>query len=1082
VTADGVMQNPVLAIRLFGALDLRCGDRLLSPLASARAETLLAYLLLHRDAPQSRQHLAFVLWPDSQEAQARTNLRHVLHDLRRALPDADRFLNVSARTLQWRTDTPFWLDVAVFEDALARAQDDTADDGLAALREAVTTYAGDLLEGCYDDWVLAPREQLRLRYLEALERLATLLGERSDYAQASGFAERLIQTDPLNEEAYRLLMRLHAASGQLARALQTYHLCSATLERELGVEPSPVTRAVYEALLPAERGHAAPVESLQAIPTGGSALVGRASEWTLLTTLWRETRRGQAQFVLLSGEPGVGKTRLAEELRSWCARTGAVTAEARSYASEGAMALGPLVTWLRSPAITARLGRLDHTHRTALAPLLPDLIPSPSPAIVPETGPDAEQRRRLFEAATQAIHAAGGPLLLIADDLQWCDPETLQFLHYLIRIEPHFPLLMAATARREEIDPQHPVNALIAGLHALERFTEIEVGRLTRDETVMLAEQLAAHQIEEVAAERLFHETEGNPLFVVEALRAGWSSQGEREQISPKVQAVIEDRLAQLSELARDLVGLAATIGREFTPAVLADASDAGEEALVRALDELWRRRIVRERGADAYDFSHDKIREVAYLALSPARRRRHHGSIARALAHRHAADLDAVSSQIAVHWERAGQLDQAIDWYTRAAEAAQRVHASAEVARVLNRALDLLRSLPETHERGHREMAILAAMPAVLGMAEGFASPRLADVHRRALELASTLGIELPPPLLRSLAITSLTESNFARAQWFGQQLHARGEHNADDVLLVESNYVLGIAAFWQGQLAVARGRFAAAVERYRPEYRRAHLFHYGLDPKAICLSRLGNTLWFLGYPEAAVRARDAALALAEEIAHPFTKATVLVFASMLALDLRDPERVHEYAATLIAGLGERAGLPARIHAEALAGYSDVVDGRTAAGIARIQQVLAETHGADHAPGHRASWMRVLLEACAVAGDAQTGLAAAEGAIGLDVTLWEAEARRLRAEFLVALDAPQDEIEAELERALQTARRQGARALELRAATSLLRQRQRRGDGPAVCAARAALQTILDELPQGRDTQDVREAKSLLY
>jgi DNA-binding SARP family transcriptional activator len=1075
------MQTPVLSIRLFGAFDLRYGDRLLSPLASARAETLLAYLVLHRDTAQSRQHLAFLLWPDSSEAQARTNLRHVLHDLRRALPDADRFLDVSSRTLRWRTDAPYWLDVAVFEDALARAQDDSADGGLARLREAIATYVGDLLEGCYDDWLLAPREQLRLRYLDALERLAALLGERGDYAQASEVAERLIQNDPLNEEAYRLLMRLHAASGRLARALQIYHLCGATLERELGVEPSLATRVAYEALLPAEPGHAAPVEALPAVPTGGSTLVGRASEWTRLTTLWHETGRGRAQVVLLSGEPGVGKTRLAEELRSWSARTGAVTAEARSYASEGAMAYGPLVTWLRSPAITARLSRLERTYLTALAPLLPDLISSPSSAILPETGSDAEQRRRLFDAAARAIHAAGEPLLLVADDLQWCDPETLQFLHYLVRIEPRFPLLVVATARREEIDSQHPMNTLIAGLQTLERFTEIEVSRLTRDETVMLAEQLADHQIEEVAAERLFRETEGNPLFVVEALRAGWSAHGEREQISPKVQAVIEDRLAQLSEPARELVGLAATIGREFTPAALADASGAGEDGLVRALDELWRRRIVRERGADAYDFSHDKIREVAYLALSPVRRRRHHGSIARALERRHIADLDEVSSQIAVHWERAGQLDHAVDWYSRAADAALKMHASAEAARLLDRALDLLRQLPETGERGAREIAILAALPAVLGMAEGFASPRLADVHRRALELSSTLGIELPPPLLRSLAIASLTQSDFARAQWFGQQLHARGEHNADDVLLVESDYVLGIAAFWRGQLAVARRRFEAAVERYRPEYRHAHLFHYGLDPKAICLSRLGNTLWFLGYPEAAVQARNAALALADEIAHPFTKATVLVFASVLALDLRDPERVREYSAALIAGLGERAGLPARVHAEALAGYSDVVDGRTTTGIARIQQALAETRGADHAPGHRATWLRVLLEACAVAGDARAGLAAAEGAIRLGVSLWEAEARRLRAEFLAALDAPQDEIEVELERALQTARRQGARTLELRAATSLLRLRQRRGDGVATRVARDALQTILDELSEGRDTQDGREAKSLL-
>ena len=169
------MGSPTLRIRLLGELDLRHDGLPLSPLESVRTASLLAYLLLHSDAPQLRQHLAFLLWPYSTEQQARTNLRHVLHNLRRALPDPDRFLEVTPRTLRWRTDAPFWLDVAAFEESLSRAEREAADGGLTALREAVELYTGDLLEGCYDEWILEERERLRQRYLEALKRLTALL-------------------------------------------------------------------------------------------------------------------------------------------------------------------------------------------------------------------------------------------------------------------------------------------------------------------------------------------------------------------------------------------------------------------------------------------------------------------------------------------------------------------------------------------------------------------------------------------------------------------------------------------------------------------------------------------------------------------------------------------------------------------------------------------------------------------------------------------------------------------------------------------------------------------------------------------
>jgi DNA-binding SARP family transcriptional activator len=164
------MDAPSLRIRLFGELDLHLDGAHLPPLKSARAESLLAYVLLHRDTPQPRQRLAFMLWPDSTESQARTNLRHVLHNLRRAIPDLDQFLEATPRTLQWRADSPFWLDVAAFEETIARSKREPDGIDIAALREAVELYTGDVLEGCYDEWLLNKREQLRQRYLKALER------------------------------------------------------------------------------------------------------------------------------------------------------------------------------------------------------------------------------------------------------------------------------------------------------------------------------------------------------------------------------------------------------------------------------------------------------------------------------------------------------------------------------------------------------------------------------------------------------------------------------------------------------------------------------------------------------------------------------------------------------------------------------------------------------------------------------------------------------------------------------------------------------------------------------------------------
>ena len=908
----------MLQIRVLGELEIRGGG----PLDSARAASLLAHLLVRRGLPQSRQHLAFLLWPDSTEPQARTNLRHLLHKLRRALPDA--CLDVTPRTLCWRADAPCELDLAGFEDALARGD----------RRAAVAVYGGDLLAGAYDEWLLEERERLRALYLDALARLS-----EEDSEDALSYAQRLVREDPLREDAYRRLMALHDARGDRAQALRAYHACAAALERELGVEPSPATRAAYEALLP---GAAEPAASERA------PLIGRAAQRARLTELWQAAEAGRAQLVLVTGEPGIGKTRLVEELRAWCAHRGALTAEGRSYRAEGALAYGPVVSWLRAEALLPRRVRLDRARLAELARVLPEL------SGVPEALPEPEARRRLYDALAAAL--LGGPVLLVADDLHWADRETLQFLHYLLRSHPDAPLLVAATARREDLDRE-----LIASLAALGLVTELELAPLTRQETTVLAERLGGG----ADADRLYAATEGNPLFVVETLRAGAGS--------PRVQAVLEARLAQLSPAAGELAGVAATVGRAFTGDVLAGAAELDEADLVRALDELWRRRIIREHGPDAYDFSHDKLREAAYGALGPARRRRNHRRVAEALAASPAPEPGAV----ALHYDRAGA-PEAAEWYERAAGVALRMHANADAVRMLERALVL----------GGDELRVITALIPPLSVVEGWGSARVAELLERALALGPP-----GPALLRGQALVCLAASDFAGARRCGERLAERAD--GDAVVLTESEYVLGISAFWQGELIEARRRFEAVVAGYRPEHRVTHIVRYGLDPKVTCLSRLANTLGFLGDAAAARRTCAAALACAAETGHAPSTATALVFGALLALDLGDVAEVRRLVGPLVeAG---PAFKPAATTAEAFLGYLAVLDGQPAAGLARIRAALDAAPETDHAPGHRATLARILLAAGLAAGDAGTTRFAARQVLsaGPGAPLWGPEARR---------------------------------------------------------------------------------------
>ncbi len=661
---------------------------------SPRLQSFFAYLLINRKSPLSRQRLSYLFWPDSSESQARTNLRNLLYRLRESLPDADRFLDVGSKTLWWQPDAPFTIDLDDFEHASAqaeKAQESGEPESLRkALEEAVDCYGGDLLPSCYDDWIFPERERISQAYLRVLEQLVEILEENQEYASAIKSAQQLLRHDRLHEVSYRRLMRLFVMNGEKARALRTYHTCVDALEKELGMDPSPATRELYEQLLDRE----IEVEKPSRVAEKGAELVGRDGAWGNLQKAWRDLK-SQPHFVLIKGEAGIGKTHLAEEFLRWTRRGGINSVKARSFPFEGELAYTPVTALLRSETVRAKFTALEKTWLTELTRLLPELRVDFPDLPDPEQLSENWQRQRMFEASARAILQGEQKLVVLLDDLQWCDRETLAWLRYMMEFDSKTKLIFIGTIRTEEITTDDPLNTLFSDLRRSGKITEIELDPLDKEATNKLASTLWGDQLDDLTADRLFQETEGNPLFVVEVVRSGFLKDGmkgpDTKKLPPKVQAVIETRLGALSPETRELTTIAAVIGREFGFDMLFRAAELNEETVMQGLDELWLRRVVRDEGAEGYNFSHDKFRQVIYQNLSPHRRVYLHRKVAEALEELHQDGMEEIASQLAHHYDLAGKPDKAINNFIMAGDHARRVYARQDAIDYYQRAAVLL-------------------------------------------------------------------------------------------------------------------------------------------------------------------------------------------------------------------------------------------------------------------------------------------------------------------------------------------------------------------------------------------------------
>lgn len=693
------MANSSVSLRLLGAFQLLARDQIVD-LGSPRSEELVALLAVNAGEALARSRIASLLWPESGESQARNNTRTLLHRLRQSWPAMDEAIDVDSTRLIWRERSDSSVDAVRFVQ-LSRQADaaQTAGQRIDLLKEAASLYRGDFLVDCYADWALAQRERLRSMYAALLDQLVDTLSEEREVQESIMWARTLQRFDPLRESSYRRLMLAHAAAGDRASALRAYHTCATTLEQELGVSPSAATEEIHHRVV-RSRGVAQKPRAPQAVSR--QRMVGRRSEWQELLEAWRTAQQGSAQCVLLWGEAGMGKTRLAEELISWARHQGFAHASSRCYAIQGALTYAPVAEWLRAPEIRPTLDEIEELWRVDLGRLLPEL--SAERPDLPQPGPMTEtwQQQRFYQSIVHALQAAPAPLLLHMDDLQWSDAETLTLLHFLLHSGRNHPLLLVGGIRSEDAGANQALAEFVEATRHAGQLRELRLEPLTEEESSSLIEQTAGRAVEPALAKELYATGQGHPLFLTEAVRSGWaepeSAVGEADQpapgrnaiagMPPRIYSLLAARLDQLSPAAQQVASMAAVVGRAFDHTILAAATAMDEAALIDALDELWRRRIIREQAEDSYDFSHDRIREVAYQELSRPRRHHYHRQVAAALESIYCDNLDPISGELAGHFAVAGDSLQAYGYYRRAATIALENHAFPNAARYLEAAL----------------------------------------------------------------------------------------------------------------------------------------------------------------------------------------------------------------------------------------------------------------------------------------------------------------------------------------------------------------------------------------------------------
>jgi TOMM system kinase/cyclase fusion protein len=871
------------------------------------------------------------------------------------------------------------------------------------------------------------------------------------------------------------------------------------------------------------KGIAAPVQVYQVLQESGiqhrfevatmhglTPFVGRDAEVALLDERWRHVRDGMGQVVLLSGEAGIGKSRLVQMFKERVTHEPHTLMEYRCSPYYQHSAFYPIVDFFertlgfdRHERPAEKLIKLQ----AALAPLalpldntvllLATLLSIPLSAIdtLPDLTPQ-QQRQQMLTTILGIVLALADqqPVLMIVEDLHWVDPSTLELLDLLIDQAPTLRLFVVLTCR--------PTFRHSWGLRT--HLTPLMLNRLARDQVAQMVARVAGgKRLPSAVVHHIVSQTDGVPLFIEEITKAILESGLLRETdghyaLTDPLSAVTIPTTLQDSLMARlDRLGTAkgiaqwgATLGRQFAYALLQAVSQREEVTLQRELGRLVEAELLYQRGVvpqATYLFKHVLIQEAAYQSLLRSTRQYYHQRAARVLSEQFPETAETHPELIAHHYTEAACSAQAVPYWQRAGQRAIERSAHVEAVAHLTQGLDVLMTLPDTQERARHELALRLALGTSLSVTKGWPAPEVGQAYSCAQYLCQQLKETAQWfPVLWGLWHFHFVRGEPQIARELGEQLLTLAQQHQEPTYFLAAHFMLAGALTALGALESALTHWEQTFALYDPQQHHALTCLFGADPGVFSLAFASHALWLRGYPDQALMRSRQALELAQGLSHPFSRALAHCYAAMLHQFRREPRLVQQQAEAAMTLCAEQGFTYYLAWATILQGWALTVQSanRTIGdAMAQVRQGFADLLATG--AGIREAYYRALLaEVAGSRGQSEAGqqlLAEALAAVlRTEERYWEAELYRSQGELLGReSERPQrEDAEAHFLRALEVTRSQQAKALELRVAMSLGRLWQEQGRR---VDARTLLAPVYHWFTEGFDTADLEEAKALL-